>query len=89
MKCNFKQTKDSAPAPLDRKQRREIENRIRPIAKRIVQLEKQIRSGENKAEAEQQIANLMADLSFVEMLALQHYIETHNLLPQQVDNQKK
>lgn len=85
MKCNFKQTKDHAPAPLDREQRREIENRIKPIAKRIVQLEKQIRSGENKTEAEKQISDLMADLSFVEMLALQHYIETHNLLPQQVD----
>ena len=67
------------------KDRRALKKRLAPKAKRIVELENNIRSGINVKESEEEIEQIVNSLSMVEMFAIEDYIYSKNLL----DNNKK
>lgn len=57
-----------------------MKKRLAPIAKRIVFLEKQIKKGINKEQYEAEISRIMNRLSLIEMIALEDYIASKDLL---------
>lgn len=65
---------------MNREERRGMKNKIAPIAKKIVVLEKQIRRNENKEAAEAEIERLVSSLTLMEMMALEDYIASKGLL---------
>lgn len=69
---------------MNRKERRDMQKHLKPIIKRVVELEKQIKAGVNKEAAENEIAQIMEKLTLVEMFAIEDYIYNKNLL----DNKK-
>ena len=69
---------------MNRNDRRAMCKRLKPTIKRIVALEKQIKSGIDKEKAEAEIAEIMEKLTMVEMFAIEDYIYNKNLL----DNKK-
>ena len=83
MKCIIKR-EESNDGSLNRAQRKAMHKRLKPIAKRIVELEKQIKSGVNKDAAETEIAAIIEKLTMIEMFALEDYIYKKDLL----DNKK-
>lgn len=65
---------------MNREDRRAMKKILAPIAKEIVALEKQIKRGENKEAAEARIEELVSKLTLVEMMALEDYIASNELL---------
>lgn len=65
---------------MNRDERRNMKKRLAPIARRVVALEKQIKSGVNKEAAEAEITEIVENLNLVEMMALEDYIASKNLL---------
>ena len=65
---------------MNRDDRRNMKKRLAPIARRVVALEKQIKSGVNKAAAEAEISEIMEGLTLMEMMALEDYIMSKKLL---------
>ena len=65
---------------MNREERREMKRRLAPIARRVVALEKQIKQGINKDAAEAEITEIVGKLTLVEMMALEDYIASKNLL---------
>ena len=65
---------------MNREERREMKKRLAPIARRIAALEKQIKQGINKDAAEAEITEIVGKLALVEMMALEDYIASKNLL---------
>ena len=65
---------------MNRAERRAMKKRLAPIAKRIVFLEKQIQADINKEQCEAEIEMIMNRLTLVEMIALEDYIASKNLL---------
>lgn len=57
-----------------------MKRRLAPIARRVVALEKQIKQGINKDAAEAEITEIVGKLTLVEMMALEDYIASKNLL---------
>lgn len=79
MKANY-QTQEGNSSSMDREQRRAMHKRLMPKIKRIVELEKQIKAGINKSEAEDEMSQIFEHLTMVEMFAIEDYIYNHNLL---------
>lgn len=65
---------------MNREERRAMKKRLAPIAKRVVFLERQIKQGINKEQCETEIEMIMNRLTLVEMVALEDYIASKNLL---------
>ena len=65
---------------MNRDDRRALHKKLKPVIKRVVELEKQIKAGVNVPQAENEIAIIMEGLSLVEMMAIEDYICGHNLL---------
>lgn len=65
---------------MNRDDRRNMKKRLAPIARRVVALEKQIKSGINTAAAEAEISEIMEGLTLMEMMALEDYIMSKKLL---------
>lgn len=65
---------------MNRADRRQLKKRLVPIAKRIVELEKNIKNNINKEESEAEIESIMNSLSMIEMMALEDYISSKGLL---------
>jgi hypothetical protein len=65
---------------MNREQRRKLKKRLAPIAKRVVELEKNIKNNYKKEESEQEISSIMSSLSMIEMAALEDYITEKRLL---------
>jgi hypothetical protein len=65
---------------MNRNDRRTMKKRLAPIARRIVELEKQAKTGINVEAAQSEIAKIMEELSLVEMMALEDYIYSKKLL---------
>lgn len=65
---------------MNREDRRALKKKLAPLAKEIVALEKQIKSGINTQDAEAQIEELVGKLNLVEMMALEDYIASKELL---------
>lgn len=65
---------------MNRADRRQLKKRLAPIAKRIVELEKNIKNNINKEESEAEIEKIMNSLSMIEMMALEDYISSKQLL---------
>lgn len=65
---------------MNRADRRQLKKRLAPIAKRIVELEKNIKNNINKEESEAEIEQIMNSLSMIEMMALEDYISSKQLL---------
>lgn len=65
---------------MNREDRRAMKKTLAPIAKEIVALEKQIKRSENKEAAEARIEELVSKLTLVEMMALEDYIASNELL---------
>ena len=57
-----------------------MKRRLAPIARRVVALEKQIKQGVDKEAAEAEITEIVGKLTLVEMMALEDYIASKNLL---------
>lgn len=57
-----------------------MKKRLAPTARRIVALEKQIKQNIDKEAAKAEISAIMETLSLVEMMALEDYICSNNLL---------
>lgn len=57
-----------------------MKRRLAPIARRVVALEKQIKQGVDKEIAEAEITEIVGKLTLVEMMALEDYIASKNLL---------
>lgn len=57
-----------------------MKKRLAPIARRIAQLEKNIKAGINASAAEEEISTIMESLSIMEMMALEDYIVSKKLL---------
>lgn len=57
-----------------------MKKRLAPIARRVVALEKQIKQGADKDAAEAEITEIVGKLTLVEMMALEDYIASKNLL---------
>ena len=80
MKCNFKRTSEDPSAPMNREQRKAMHRRLMPKIKRIVELEKQIKAGINKAAAEDEMTKIIESCTMIEMFAIEDYIYNKNLL---------
>ena len=65
---------------MNREERREMKRRLAPIARRVVALEKQIKQDIDKDAAEAEITEIVGKLTLVEMMALEDYIASKNLL---------
>ena len=78
MKANY--TPQHENPTMNRKDRRAMKERLKPQILRIVELEKMIQSGVNKEAAEKEIADIMDGLSLLEMMAVEDYIYSKNLL---------
>lgn len=65
---------------MNREQRRNMKKRLAPIARRVAELEKNIKAGINAAAAEEEISAIMEGLSIMEMMALEDYIVSKKLL---------
>ena len=65
---------------MNREERREMKKRLAPIARRVAALEKQIKQGIDKDAAEAEITEIVGKLTLVEMMALEDYIASKNLL---------
>ena len=65
---------------MNREQRRKLKKRLAPIAKRVAELEKNIKNNYKKEESEQEISSIMSSLSMIEMAALEDYITEKHLL---------
>ena len=57
-----------------------MKKRLAPIARRVVALEKQIKQNIDKDVAEAEITEIIGKLTLVEMMALEDYIASKNLL---------
>lgn len=79
MKANYKE-KEGTSSSMSREDRRAVHKRLKPVIKRIVQLEKDIKANLNKEEAEAEIAQIMETLNMIEMMAVEDYIYNHKLL---------
>lgn len=56
------------------------EKRLQRLAKKIANLEKDIRKGKNTETAEIEMNNLIADLSTEDLILLDEYIQENNLI---------
>ena len=65
---------------MNRQQRRLLKKKLAPIAKRIAELEKNIKNNYKKEESEAEISKIMNVLSMIEMVALEDYITDKHLL---------
>ena len=67
---------------LNREQRRRLKKNIAPIARYIATLEKALKEAkeEDKAIIEKQISDIMENFSVMEMMAIEDYIASKNLL---------
>ena len=65
---------------MNRQERRDMHQRLKPQIKRIVELERQIKAGVNKEAAEAEIGEIMNSLSLIEMMAVEDYIYNKKLL---------
>ena len=66
---------------MNRSERRAMHKRLMPQIKRIVELEKQIQANVNRDAAEDELSRIIGALNMVEMMAIEDYICSHNLLP--------
>ena len=66
---------------MNRNERRAMHKRLMPQIKRIVELEKQIQANVNRDAAEDELSRIIGALGMVEMMAIEDYICSHNLLP--------
>ena len=65
---------------MNRKERRDMKNKLAPIARKVATLELQIKRGEHVEAAEAEIEQLISQLTLVEMIALEDYIASKGLL---------
>jgi hypothetical protein len=65
---------------MNRDERRALYKKLQPKIKRIVELEKQIKSGVDKEAAEDEMTTLIEGLTMVEMFAVEDYIYNKHLL---------
>ena len=65
---------------MNRADRRQLKKRLAPIAKRIVELEKNIKNNIHKEASEAEIENILGSLSMIDMMALEDYISSKQLL---------
>lgn len=65
---------------MNRDERRALYKKLQPKIKRIVELEKQIKSGIDKEAAENEMTTLIEGLTMVEMFAVEDYIYNKHLL---------
>ena len=79
MKANYQIT-ESSSAPMNREQRKAMHKRLMPKIKRIVELEKQIKTGIDKDAAETEMAQIIESCTMIEMFAIEDYIYNKNLL---------
>lgn len=56
------------------------EKKLQRLAKKIANLEKDIRKGKNTEAAEIEMNNLIADLSTEDLILLDEYIQENNLI---------
>lgn len=80
MKCNYTKNENDKAAPMNRDARRAMYERLKPTIKRIVELEKQIKTGVNKEAAENEMAQIIEGCTMIEMFAVEDYIYNKNLL---------
>ena len=79
MKCNYT-PETNGSSNMSRDDRRAMHKRLMPTIKRIVELEKQIQANHNVDETTAEIGTIMESLSLVEMMAVEDYICSHELL---------
>ena len=65
---------------LNRTDRRKLKKNIAPLARKIAQLEKQIKNKARVEEAEAEMERIFNSLSMFEMFAIEDYITSKNLL---------
>lgn len=65
---------------MNREERRNLQRRLAPIARRIVELEKKVKAGIDKEESEQKITEIMDSLSMIEIIAIDDYIQSKKLI---------
>lgn len=65
---------------MNREERRNLQRRLAPIARRIVELEKKVKAGIDKEESEQKITEIMDNLSMIEIIAIDDYIQSKKLI---------
>ena len=65
---------------MNRDDRRKMKKRLAPIARRVVELEKNIKAGVEAEQAESEIETIMNGLTMMEMVALEDYIYSKKLL---------
>lgn len=65
---------------MNREERRNLQRRLAPIARRIVELEKKVKAGIDKEESEQKITEIMDSLSMIEIFAIDDYIQSKKLI---------
>lgn len=65
---------------MNRQERRRVKKRLAPIARRIVELENNIKNNINKEASEDEMETIIGGLSMIEMLAIEDYICSKKLL---------
>ena len=70
---------------MNRKDRRALDKKLKPTAKRIVELEKKIKAGIDVEKSQEEISFIINHLTMIEMFALEEYIYKKDLL----DNKEK
>lgn len=79
MKCNYT-PETNGSSNMSRDDRRAMYKRLMPTIKRIVELEKQIQANCNVDKATAEIGTIIESLNDVEMMAVEDYICSHELL---------
>lgn len=70
---------------MNRQDRRALDKKLKPTAKRIVELEKKIKAGIDVEKSQEEISFIINHLTMIEMFALEEYIYKKDLL----DNKEK
>lgn len=65
---------------MNRQDRRALDKKLKPTAKRIVELEKKIKAGIDVEKSQEEISFIINHLTMIEMFALEEYIYKKDLL---------
>ena len=65
---------------INREERRALKKKIAPIAKEVARLEKNIKNQIEAEQSERRIEEIMEGLTILEMMAVEDYIYSHDLI---------
>ena len=65
---------------INREERRTLKKKIAPIAKEVARLEKNIKNQIEAEQSERRIEEIMEGLTILEMMAVEDYIYSHDLI---------